>query len=391
MTRVRLSLLVLPSALTAALAAGYLGGAAALDPAWAATDGWWLPGVLALAQAGALLARERLPVTVLAVVVGLDLVAMVATVGEVGTTALGVAFATYTAGRRLAGRTRWVSLGAVTAAELAVVGIAGQGSDEIPAGWAVPFAALRIALIVVLPVVVAEVVTGRERLIAALSERAEAAERDRERRAREAVQRERTLMARELHDVAAHHLTGIIVSAQAATTLLPSDPETARAYLGTVERDARTTLANLRQTVGLLRTDASGELAPVPSIEQVPALVAEATAAGRDVRAEMTGDPIPLGPLACVAAYRMVQESLANAARHAPGSPVVVEVEYGGDAVRVTVTNGPGGTGADGHDGLGLLGMRERADLIGARLSTGPTADGGWVNILTIPAEGGAA
>jgi len=283
-------------------------------------------------------------------------------------------------------------LGGVAVVELVVVSIAGAGSDEIVAGWALPFAALRLLLIVVLPAVIAEVVTGRERLIEALRDRAEAAERDRERRAAEAVRDERTSMARELHDLAAHHLTGIIVSAQAADALLARDPERAREYLGTVQRDARTTLANLRQTVGLLRSDARGELAPVPSIDQLPALVADAAAAGAQVTLTAPAEPVGIGPIAGIAAYRMVQESLANAARHAPGAAVSVEVTPLDGTVLVSVANGPSvATPAAERAGYGLLGMRERAELVGATLRTGPSPDGGWVNELTIPLESSAA
>ena len=393
MTPARSIRLLLPAVLTAALAAGYLVGAAALDPALTATSGWWLPGALALAQAVAVLFRERRPIVVLAVVVALDLVALVATAGEIGTTVLGVAIAAYTVGRRVEGSRRGIVLGVVAVAEVAIVGLAGTRSDEIPAGWAIPFAALRVVLLVALPVVVAEVVTGRERLLAALRERAETAERDRELRARQAVQRERTAMARELHDVAAHHLTGIVVSAQAAASLVDREPARAREYLATLQQDARTTLDHLRQTVGLLRADGTGDLAPAPSLARLPALVAEAAAAGRDVRLEVTGDPAPapLGPLADIAGYRMVQESLANAARHAPGSAVVVEVAHGATEVRLSVANGPGAGAEPGSEGYGLLGMRERAELIGARLTTGPAADGGWVNVLTIPIERASA
>jgi len=388
MTPPRIAALVLPVVLTAAIAAGYLGAATALDAALVRTPGWWLPGVLALAQAVVLLARERLPLVVLAGVAAFDVVAMAVTVGEIGTTAFGVAVAVYTVVRRVSGRRRVGAVAFVAVAGLVVVGVAGQGSDEIPPGWALPFAAVRVALAVALPAAVAAVVSGREQLVAVLRERAEFAELDRERRAVEAVRRERTLMARELHDLAAHHLTGIVVSAQAADALLARDPERARGYLDAVQRDARTTLANLRQTVGLLRSDAEGELAPVPSIEQLPALVADAVAGGADVRLETSGPPVALGPLAGVAAYRMVQESLANAARHAPGAPVVVEVAATPERVRISVANAaPASTIDTPDEGYGLVGMKERAALLGATLVTGPTDEGGWRNTLDLPLE----
>jgi signal transduction histidine kinase len=209
------------------------------------------------------------------------------------------------------------------------------------------------------------------------------------------VLRDRTLLARELHDIAAHHLTGIIVSAQAADALRATDPDRAGEYLRQVQRDARTTLDNLRQTVGLLRGgDVEGELAPVASMEGLGALVEEAASTGSSVRFEQTGTPRELGPLAGIVAFRMVQESLANALSHAPGSARTVQVDYEDAAVRVTVTNGPSASPSSSdarRDGYGLLGMRERAALVGATLRTGPTPDGGWVNTLEIPYDSEAA
>jgi len=382
---------VLPVVLTVALAVGYLVVTAYLEQDPLATPAPWIPGALALAQAGLLMFRNRAPVVVLAMVVGLDLAVMITTAAEIGTTSFAVMVAVYALARRRRGRPLWWIAGSAAAVEVVVAAIAGQWSDEIAAGWVVPFALGRAALLVAAPIVAAEAVTGRARLLEALRERAENAERDRERRALEAVQRERTLMARELHDVAAHHLTGIIVSAQAANALLATDPDRARSYLDTVQRDARTTLTNLRQTVGLLRSDARGELAPVPSIEQLPALVEDARETGADIRLDVSGEPVGLGPLAGIAAYRMVQESIANAARHAPGSMTRVEVTYEDAVVRIAVVNGPGGSppAVSDHDGYGLLGMSERAELIGAKLSTGATAEGGWANILEIPHDGG--
>lgn len=199
-------------------------------------------------------------------------------------------------------------------------------------------------------------------------------------------------MARELHDIAAHHLSGIVLSAQAAAALLPGDPARAREYVGTVRDEAQHTLANLRQAVGLLRMQAPGELAPVPSLEQLPALVESLRAAGVQVAVEVEGEPVPLGPLAETAAFRMVQESLTNARAHAPGAPAQVRLRYGPDGVDITVANGPATTTPDAEHraatrgtGNGLLGMRERASLLGGDLETGPTAEGGWRNRLHLP------
>jgi signal transduction histidine kinase len=121
----------------------------------------------------------------------------------------------------------------------------------------------------------------------------------------------------------------------------------------------------------------------------VPALVDAARRRGQAVELSVTGAPVDLGPLAETAAYRMVQESLANAARHARGAACSVAVAYGETDVRIVVANGspaePASTPAAAGSGFGLTGMAERAELVGARVTTGPAPDGGWRNQLTIP------
>jgi signal transduction histidine kinase len=386
----------LPVAVTALLGVGHLVGFALIDAQPGADPvaimHGWLPGLLVIVQAALLAVRHRVPVVMLIGVAALDATALVLSNGELGTASLAVMIGVYSFTRdRRAPRYAALTV-AVAVASSVVAFLAGQSSDEIPSAWALPFVALRNAIAFGAPAAIAEIVTGRARLVEALRDRADAAERDRERRAVEAVRSERALMARELHDVAAHHLSGIIVSAQAADALVRSDPDGASEYLATVKREAQTTLNNLRQTVGLLRTDDSGELAPVPTIDELPALVDAASATGAPVAFEVSGEPVEFGPLAGTAVYRMVQESLANAALHAAGGQREVRLAYDGGGLTVTVRNEPGrelaGPSGANRDGYGLLGMAERADLIGATLRTGPVAGGGWSNELVIPADG---
>jgi signal transduction histidine kinase len=265
-------------------------------------------------------------------------------------------------------------------------------------------AVTRIALLYVAPAAVAGYVRGRERLAEALDEQARMTERQRRDRAERELRDERAALARELHDIAGHHLSGIIVSAQAASALTATDPDRARAMMRTVQDDARTTLADLRRTVGLLRSDDDGDAvgtgtdrasigpSAVPSLDGIPALVDAARARGQQVELVVDGDPRPLGPLAETAAYRMVQESLANAARHAAGSACRVVVRATARTVEASVENGPSAASAtvtaSRSVGYGLSGMAERAELIGAALSTGPTPEGGWLNRLVIPVDG---
>ena len=288
-----------------------------------------------------------------------------------------------------------------------------------------------------LPVAVAEYMLGRERLHQALRDKAELLEREKqlfEREERERVERElrtsRNALARDLHDIAGHHLSGVIVSAQAAVALWHKDPERSEQMLQTVQDSARTALADLRQVVGLLRSEdsnvsgredqgedgrrneptlSSTESAAVtgsqmtrepvllPSLEAVPHLVEESRRRQQRVGYAVNGRPCPLSPLADTAAYRMVQESLANCARHAPGAPCQVRITYQQGCVEIVVSNRrppnaearQAGAGSKGG-GYGLSGMAERAALVGAELVTGPDPGGGWRNRLVIPVPPGS-
>jgi signal transduction histidine kinase len=390
----------LPIFLTALLALGQVFAVGSIEGQTTATLYGWLPddvvltqsGIFVLAQAGVLLARHRFPLTAMVVATALYAGILLVSSGEIGTGTFAVVVAVYGYARRTPAPSRYVTVGALAVVASVISVIALQTSTEVPPEWALLFSLGRDLLTFGSAVVIAEIADGRARLLDALRDRVDAAERERELRAEEAVLRERALMARELHDIAAHHLTGIIVSAQAADALRLTDPETAGEYIRQVQKDARTTLRNLSQTVGLLRADAAGELAPVASIDSLPELVAEAGAVGTAVDLQETGTQRDLGPLAGIAAYRMVQESLANSLKHAPGAPRAVRVEYGQRSVRLTVSNGPAPATRPhrdwDRDGYGLLGMNERAELIGGTLRTGRSPDGGWVNTLVIPYDG---
>lgn len=353
--------------------------------------------VLVALQAVALLGRRTRPAAALVAVVALDCVLLGTSGGQLGIGSLAVVVAAYVLARQARGEgvrtARWV-LGAAVVATSAVGGVAylATGGPVLEVALLVPGRAL---LQYGLPVVVAERARAREDLARSERERAEMVERERRDRAQRELQAGRTALARELHDIAGHHLSGIVVSAQAASALTRSDPERARELLAGLQDDARTALADLRRTVGLLRSDdadpTDGPDAPgrTPSLAAVAGLVEDARARGQRVEHAETGEVRPLSPLAETAAYRMVQESLANSARHAPGAACAVRVEHSADAVHVTVTNGPAPVAAPGDGrrdaGYGLAGMAERAALVGARLVTGPQPDGGWRNELVIP------
>lgn len=395
---------VLPPLLTAALAAGYivldlLGG---FDHDVPGPLPSLMRGGLVLLQAVALLARHRAPVAVFGVVVLLDLLLLATSAGELGTGAFAVMVAVFELARRGPRRLHYSAIAIGASATALVSLVSGSASTDLTPLDGLLVAVVRVVVEYAAAAAVGEYLRGRERLVDALRERAELVERERIEHAQQELRAGRTALARELHDIAGHHLSGIIVSAQAASALTRSDPERARDTLQSLQDDARTALADLRRTVGLLRHDdrpADGgvdgqTLAPsaAPSIERVATLIEEASARGVSIGYAVDGRVRPLGVLAETAGYRMVQESVANAMRHAPGAVVDVRIDYSTDAVILEVVNGPSADartappgGALGDERFGLAGMEERARLVGGSLTTGPSPDGGWRNVLSLP------
>ncbi len=208
-------------------------------------------------------------------------------------------------------------------------------------------------------------------------------------RARRAVLEERTRIARELHDVVAHHLSLVAVRAESAPYRLTGLPESALAEFGALSEVAREALADMRRLLGVLRNDQPAGLAPQPQLADLPALVDSARRAGISVELSVPSalDQVPSGVGVC--AYRIVQESLSNASRHAPGAPVTVSVGQESGTVLLRVANGPGEpvepSGGEHGSGQGLTGMRERAALLGGSLSAGPAPDGGFVVSAVLP------
>ena len=207
--------------------------------------------------------------------------------------------------------------------------------------------------------------------------------------ARLAVLEERTRIARELHDVVAHHMSLIAVRAETAPYRLGELPEPARAEFGSLSEVAREAMAEMRRLLGVLRQDRPepAELEPQPELADVPALVDAARRAGVTVSLSAPAElgKVPAGVGVC--AYRIVQESLSNASQHAPGAAVTVSLDHRPGAVRLRVTNGPGPSpGPDERgSGHGLTGMRERVALLGGSLSAGPTPSGGFVVSAVLP------
>ncbi|WP_199423129.1 sensor histidine kinase [Actinotalea solisilvae] len=362
------------------------------DVAW-----WWALAVL-LAQAAVLaLLRTRPRAALLAVATGVPALAVLGDAIGVGLVAVVVATATAVVARP----PRALAASLVGAAALVAVGVAATELRLGGGGWlALGAGLLQGAGGVGLPALLASVVAARRDAVAALAESVEAQERARDALVQVAVERERTAMARELHDIAAHHLSGIAVMTAAIGRQIDVDPAGAQLAVAQVREQSTAMLRDLRNLVVLLREADEHEddraTVRVETLAGVAELVARARAAGQDVTLETSGPVAELaasgavGPLAQLAAYRVVQEALANAARHAPGARCAVTVDArDGSRVDVVVRNGVPARGAaptrSAAPGYGLVGMRERAELTGATLGYGPTEDGGWRVALAVP------
>jgi signal transduction histidine kinase len=300
-----------------------------------------------------------------------------------------------------------------------------------------------ITVLIAIILILGDQVRRRRQTQRALVEQAEQSELE---KARRAVLEERTRIARELHDVVAHHMSMIAVQAETAPYRLDSLPEPARTEFTAIADSARLALTDMRRLLGVLRSESTGpQTAPQPGLADIPALVEAAHRAGMAVTLDLpepaTGAPEPPGAVG-LAAYRIVQEALANAARHAPGAPVRVALRAGRRELDLRISNGggrgdagagagagnrAGGRGDDGDgdgagagnraggrgddddgdggggdgpgrphrpaagpdrpEGHGLIGMRERARLLGGTFDAG-TGEDGFVVVARLPYDG---
>ena len=210
-------------------------------------------------------------------------------------------------------------------------------------------------------------------------ERAARAEREREEQARAAVADERARIARELHDVVGHSVSVMTVQASAVRMRLRPHQEKQREALLVVEQTGREALAEMRRMVGVLkRPEESPALAPQPSLEHLDKLVSHAREAGLPVELRIEGEPEQLPAGVDLTAYRLIQEGLTNALKHARADRAEVVVRYSDGHIELTVSDdGPGGGDGD-KGGHGLVGMRERVSVYGGVLQAGPRAGGGY-------------
>lgn len=227
--------------------------------------------------------------------------------------------------------------------------------------------------------VAGDAVRNRVESMAELARRIDAAEQDQVTRTESAIAGERNRIARELHDIMAHSLSVIVVQAEGAKRNVGRDDDTVIEALATIEQTARSNLKDLRGVVGMLRDDGEAR-SPAPELSMVDFLVSQCGEAGLSVSLTVTGDQRVLAPMVELSGYRIVQESLTNAMKHAgPGAQATVTLEYEHDALRIAVIdNGRGASSDKTNPGHGLIGMRERVEAFGGRIHAGPRIGGGY-------------
>lgn len=397
-----------PAAVVDALVVAVVGGLAATDmavghPGYRESDPLsWLLLAVSLA---ALLQRRRRPVPVL-LVTGAVCAAW-ALLGHIGELLnLPVIVALYTVA--VYGNRRRTLVTGVVAAVLSGIVALSIGSRANPQG--VPLLEMVWPLV---PLLLGEVVRTRGQLLREYADRAVHAERDREREAERRVREERVRIARELHDIVAHTVSGMTVQAGLALDALDREPETARTAMRQVRASGKEAVRELRTTLAVLREGPdAARTAPAPRLADLPELAARVGADGVEVTLERSpredgengengengeergGGPGPVSASVSasvqLAAYRIVQEALTNVVRHSAARAATVAVRAGRRLVVEVTDAGPPGPAAEGA-GFGLIGMGERAAAVGGTLTYGPLPGGGFRVRAELPLDGSAS
>lgn len=234
-----------------------------------------------------------------------------------------------------------------------------------------------------------EMVQARTAYLTELEDRAARAERERETEAARAVAEEKARIARELHDVIAHDVSLMVVQAGAAEEVFDDRPSEARAALRRIDEAGRDALRELRRLLGTVLTG-DAELEPQPSLERLDEVIERVRASGLRVTVEIDGSPRPLPAGIDLSAYRIVQEALTNVVRHAHATETRVAIAYMPRALELSITdNGRGASNGPRAHGSGIVGMRERAALVGGTVEASPASNGGFLVRAVLPLEGG--
>ena len=356
----------------------------------AGVEGLWrrvLAVALGAAMTVPLLARRRAPLAVATAVVGATWLQFVLLGPSVGALGSWIAYlvATYSVGAHAATGRAVVGLlvSTVPAAALAIVRLrAGADASEI----------VQPVVVLIAAWVAGRISARRHHRAELVEHRAAQVESGASDIAREAAERERTRIARELHDVVTHNMSVMVVQAQAAQTLAGSDTVRAVEAMRAVEDAGRTALVEMRRLLGVIRADepvgTPGDRAPQPRLEDLPGLVQRVREAGLPVSYVIDGDPVRVPAGVAVCAYRIVQEALSNVVRHCGAVPAQVHLRVSDSSLDLAVENAPPQRRllpAPVGEGRGLAGMRERVALFDGKLETGPLPDGGFTVHAILP------
>jgi len=307
--------------------------------------------------------RRRAPLAVLAVAIATAVVAdFVAALDAATTPAIAVVVAVYSVGTHTERLRAWIGVAGVAALFGVLIGQQFSLGDV-----------LFIAMIVGGAWLAGRAMRSRRAREHALERLTVDLEREREEKARAAVAEERVRIARELHDVVAHAISVIVLQARGGRRSLATDPGETREALDTIEAKGSEALAEMRRLLGMLRRDDEEiALAPQPSLKYLDALTAQVTEAGLSVDLAVEGEPIELPPGVDLSAYRIVQEALTNALKHAGPATARIVVRYRENDLELEIADTGLGAGASDGEGHGLVGMRERVSLYGGRIEAGP-------------------
>ena len=337
----------------------------------------------AAAAAGLVLAlslgwRRRAPLAVLAVAISASAVANVVPVLDAATTpAIALVVAAYSVGAHTQGPHAWI--GATGVAALIAVTVAGQ----LTAGDL-----LLITMILGGAWLAGRAMRYRRERERVLERLTVDLEREREEKARAAVAEERVRIARELHDVVAHAISVIVVQARGGRRSLATDPEETREALDTIEATGSAALAEMRRLLGMLRRDDEEiALAPQPSLRFLDTLAGQVREAGLPVELSIEGEPVELPPGIDLSAFRIVQEALTNALKHAGPATARVVVRYGDHDLDLEIADTGIGADPSNGGGHGLAGMRERVSLYGGKIEAGPRDGGGFAVRARLPLD----
>ncbi|HEY0246792.1 MAG TPA: histidine kinase [Gryllotalpicola sp.] len=344
---------------------------------------------LLIAQAALAFLRRTRPILMFVGMVALLLLAMMLINDRALAVNLTLLYSVYNLVARVPPRIwAWLLLGGIVCDVSTQVLISHLGGMSASA-YLIIVVLIRAAISYLLAVPAGLLVASHERRVQLASEYAEAVQREQSALVAAAVAQERTSMARELHDEAAYHMSGIMVQTAAALEVAERSGRdgTLESLLESIRAESVLTLTSLREVIGVLRDPGTDDRTE-PASAQLRELITTVQRTQPAVRLQVVGELDDLSPTVARACYRIVQESLSNARKHSPDAPVVVQLERDERTVHIDVRNAPPPDpyrARPARSGFGLVGMHERATLLGGQLTSARTAEGGWHTQAAIP------